>query len=82
MTSTAQPQHPTPGGLRVEACVILMLHLCRWLREEKRQRKESSNGVQGKDVSNKIDLAQWSNGWAPGRMTASIRDSSNTVMRM
>ncbi|KAL3162908.1 hypothetical protein ABBQ32_009351 [Trebouxia sp. C0010 RCD-2024] len=54
----------------------------RWLREEKRQRKQLSNGVKGKDASNKIDLAQWSNGWAPGRMTASIRDSSNTVMRM
>ena len=56
--------------------------MCRWLREEKRQRKQLSVGAKGKDASNKIDLAQWSNGWAPGRMTASIRDSSNTVMRM
>lgn len=52
----------------------------RWLREEKRLRKQSEQ-KQTND-SNKIDLAQWSNGWAPGRMTASIRDSSNTVMRM
>ena len=53
---------------------------CRWLREEKRLRKQSEQ--KQTNGSNKIDLAQWSNGWAPGRMTASIRDSSNTVMRM
>ena len=56
--------------------------MCRWLRAEKRERQQQSNGIKDNDASNKIDLAQWSNGWAPGRMTASIRDSSNTVMRM
>lgn len=79
---TAQSQHAKPGGLRIVAYLCLMLHVYRWLREEKRQRKQLSNGLKGKNASNKIDLAQWSNGWAPGRMTASIRDSSNTVMRM
>lgn len=54
----------------------------RWLREEKRLRKQSKSKAVDQDTANKIDLAQWSNGWAPGRMTASIRDSSNTVMRM
>lgn len=54
----------------------------RWLREEKRLRKLAAKKQTDDKDSNKIDLAQWSNGWAPGRMTASIRDSSNTVMRM
>ena len=55
---------------------------CRWLREEKRERKLAARKQTSDKDTNKIDLAQWSNGWAPGRMTASIRDSSNTVMRM
>lgn len=54
----------------------------RWLREEKKQRKQSARDQAGSAKANKIELADWSNGWAPGRMTASIRDSSNTVMRM
>ena len=54
----------------------------RWLREEKRERKLAARKETSDKDTNKIDLAQWSNGWAPGRMTASIRDSSNTVMRM
>ncbi|KAL0041364.1 hypothetical protein WJX79_000921 [Trebouxia sp. C0005] len=54
----------------------------RWLREEKRERKLAARKQTSDKDTNKIDLAQWSNGWAPGRMTASIRDSSNTVMRM
>ena len=66
----------------IVAMLSTEMPMCRWLREEKRQRKQLSVGAKGKDASNKIDLAQWSNGWAPGRMTASIRDSSNTVMRM
>ena len=60
-----------------KACVC-----CRWLREEKRERKLAARKQTSDKDTNKIDLAQWSNGWAPGRMTASIRDSSNTVMRM
>ena len=27
-------------------------------------------------------MAGWSNGWAAGRMTSSMKDSSNAVMRM
>ncbi len=54
----------------------------RWLREEKLERKLAARKQTSDKDTNKIDLAQWSNGWAPGRMTASIRDSSNTVMRM
>lgn len=72
----------TPQRAKSACLFISVLHMCRWLREEKRQRKQHSNGAKGKVASNKLDLAQWSNGWAPGRMTASIRDSSNTVMRM
>ena len=69
----------------VEIPIVCMNKACvcyRWLREEKRERKLTARKQTSDKDTNKIDLAQWSNGWAPGRMTASIRDSSNTVMRM
>lgn len=55
----------------------------RWLREEKALRKaaKAQQGSSGEEKHG-IQMAEWSNGWAPGRMTASLRDSSNTVMRM
>ncbi len=65
-----------------EQNLIMGLACYRWLREEKRERKLAARKQTSDKDTNKIDLAQWSNGWAPGRMTASIRDSSNTVMRM
>ena len=58
----------------------------RWLREEKAQRKaaKAQQEEQGssREAKHGMQMAEWSNGWAPGRMTASLRDSSNTVMRM
>ena len=46
------------------------------LEEQKMQRS-------GKDTkSEKPSMATWSNGWTAGRMTASMKDSSNAVMRM
>lgn len=55
-----------------------------WLREEKVERKE-------RERRRKEELAaagpgafeyMYNNGWAPGRLTSSIKESSNTVMRM
>ena len=65
--------------LRVE-----ILHTCRWLRKDKELRlEEQKMRRSGKDAkSEKPSMATWSNGWTAGRMTASMKDSSNAVMRM
>lgn len=59
-------------------------HMRRWLREElvqrKAARKAAAKGAAG--VGSMPDVATWSNGWAPGRMTSTLRDASNAVMRM
>lgn len=56
----------------------------RWLREEKRIRKQAIDKQQadGMDAKKKPAMAAWSNGWVSGRMTSSLKDSSNAVMRM
>ncbi|KAK9817277.1 hypothetical protein WJX72_012172 [[Myrmecia] bisecta] len=57
----------------------------RWLRQEKAERKAKQAQQKAADMTDDgeaLDMASWSNGWAPGRMTSSLRDSSNTVMRM
>ena len=44
---------------------------------------KSKKKVKQKDSSkDDADMAQWSNGWAAGRMTSTLKDSSNAVMRM
>ncbi len=57
--------------------------MCRWLREELAQRKAARKAAtKGAGAGAKPDVATWSNGWAAGRMTSSLRDASNAVMRM
>ena len=59
--------------------------LYRWLREEVATRRASAKKRvedYSEDGGGKMDLAEWSNGWAAGRMTSTLRDSSNAVMRM
>ncbi len=60
------------------------LHTGRWLRKDKELRLEEQKVQRsGKDAkSEKPGMATWSNGWTAGRMTASMKDSSNAVMRM
>lgn len=58
----------------------------RWLREEKaeRQGKADQQGrivYHGDHGSGKDALAEWNNGWQAGRMTSSMKLSSNAVMR-
>ena len=58
--------------------------LRRWLRKDKELRlqklkTQSSDKTSGQKQA---AAATWSNGWAAGRMTSSIKDSSNAVMRM
>lgn len=57
---------------------------CRWLRKDKEMKlQEQKNKSSDKSSAKKLSgMAEWSNGWAAGRMTASIKDSSNAVMRM
>lgn len=57
----------------------------RWLREEQRQRLEQQaqhkeQGGSGADTD--IHLATWNNGYSAGRLTSSLKLSSNAVMRM
>ena len=66
------------------ACARETLHGRRWLRKDKDLRLEEQKMQRsGKDAKNKTpSMATWSNGWTAGRMTASMKDSSNAVMRM
>lgn len=56
-----------------------------WLRKEKAERQaQMSQGrikYQGDQGSGKEALAEWNNGWQAGRMTSSMKLSSNAVMR-
>ena len=55
----------------------------RWLREEKRIRKQIQEQQAGSaGVKKQPAPVQWSNGYTSGRMTSSLKDSSNAVMRM
>lgn len=57
---------------------------CRWLRKDKEihlQEQKSLSSEKG-SAQKAPPQAAWSNGWAAGRMTASMKDSSNAVMRM
>ena len=58
----------------------------RWLRQEKEERQAGAApaplayaGDQGSALGNG---AEWNNGWAAGRLTSSMKLSSNAVMRM
>ncbi|GAB4824174.1 hypothetical protein N2152v2_011220 [Parachlorella kessleri] len=59
----------------------------RWLRTEKEERQarhetEAAQAEGGRAGDDKLSLASWNNGWAAGRLSASIKLSSNAVMRM
>ena len=57
---------------------------CRWLRQEKKEkliRKAAGLGSSSQKPGDSI-LPQWNNGFISGRMTSSLKDSSNAVMRM
>ncbi|EFN52379.1 hypothetical protein CHLNCDRAFT_26750, partial [Chlorella variabilis] len=56
----------------------------RWLREEQRQRlaEVAAGKGSGAEGGDKLELASWNNGWASGRLTSSLKLSSNAVMRM
>ncbi|KAK9909943.1 hypothetical protein WJX75_009834 [Coccomyxa subellipsoidea] len=55
----------------------------KWLREEKQLRKVAIANKEANGQSKpSVKMASWSNGWAPGRMTSTLKDSSNAVLRM
>ena len=61
----------------------------RWLREEAAahaaavEAELAAKGVEGSGVPGApAALPSWSNGWAAGRMTSTIKNASNAVMRM
>ena len=54
---------------------------CRWLRLELKEKKAKEQKDWSPDKQD-VNMAEWSNGWAAGRMTSTLRDSSNAVMRM
>ena len=57
----------------------------KWLRaEQARQRQQREEDARaGKTAGRKDDITQaaWNNGWASGRLTSSLKLSSNAVMR-
>ena len=55
---------------------------CRWLREETKHKSKAPSAADGGKADAEMVLAEWSNGYAPGRMTSSLKHSSNAVMRM
>ena len=56
----------------------------KWLREEQaRQRQQrKADAEAGRLSGRQEDLPVWNNGWAAGRLTSSLKLSSNAVMRM
>ena len=59
----------------------------RWLREEAADskaaaKKRRDQGEEKTEDAGRIEMAVWSNGWAAGRLTSTLKDSSNAVMRM
>ena len=75
-----------PVGQFPEIAADKLLRLVeKWLRAEqarqRRQREEDARA--GKNVGREDDITQaaWNNGWASGRLTSSLKLSSNAVMR-
>ncbi len=56
----------------------------RWLRKDKEERLQEQKSQSSEKGSGQKapPAAVWSNGWAAGRMTSSMKNSSNAVMRM
>lgn len=58
----------------------------KWLRAEQarqqQRRKEDAEAGVGTGRKDDISQATWNNGWAAGRLTSSLKLSSNAVMRM
>lgn len=64
----------------------------KWLRAEKAERDAEAAAAgkvaggaalsYGGDKGSSTEAATWNNGWAAGRLTSSIKLSSNAVMRM
>jgi len=60
----------------------------RWLRQEKAERVASKSETEKKNLEYAGDrgtetggIAEWNNGWAAGRLTSSMKLSSNAVLR-
>lgn len=68
-----------------QGCLLGLVE--RWLREEKaeREKRQAQNTsrieYQGDFGSGKEALAEWNNGWQAGRMSSSMKLSSNAVIR-
>ena len=58
----------------------------KWLRAEqaRQQQQRKADTAAGKAAGREDDITQaaWNNGWAAGRLTSSLKLSSNAVMRM
>ena len=77
------------GGIHKISSAILQhvqnwAAICRWLRKDKEVRLKEQKTQSSKEGSGQKapQMAAWSNGWAAGRMTSSIKDSINAVMRI
>ena len=68
----------------------------RWLRAEKEERQAATAAAGGGGAGESggaaaggawveggapLELASWNNGWAPGRLTSSLKHASNAVVR-
>lgn len=53
-----------------------------WLREEAAHEAAKKEAAAGPNAAAGDSTAAWSNGWAAGRMTSTLRGAANTVMRM
>ena len=73
-----------PAAAPAPAAAVLLRR--RWLRREKEERQsrheEEAAQVEGARGGDDMHAVTWNSGWAPGRLTASIKLSSNTVLRM
>lgn len=71
-----------PVGLDRLSCMPAF----RWLRAEAGERKMLPKKSAAEYLDDRGELVNeagdWSNGWAAGRMTSTMRDSTNAVMRL
>lgn len=54
----------------------------RWLRVEQTKQRARRAKAAAEPKVKVEELPVWSNGWAAGRLTSTMKDSSNAVMRM
>ena len=78
---SAPPPLPSPRDAAAHSS-LSPLPPYRWLSEEKAERDAARPEQTEADwEEQELQMANWNNGWQAGRLTSSLKDASNAVMR-